>query len=272
MIEIPEASVLAPQLAQTISRKTIVTAVAGSSPHAMAWYFGDPGEYGERLAGCEVTGAVWYGGLVEIEAGPMRICFGDGVNLRYFAPGAQRSDKHQLLLVFDDDSAVTASVQMYGGLWAFPEGMNDNPYYLVARQKPSVLGEGFDFPYFQSLLDETVMRKSAKAFLATEQRVPGLGNGVLQDILWRAKVHPKRTMATVDLRGLYDAVTSVLADMAARGGRNTERDLFAHPGGYEVIMGSKHNGLPCPECGTPITRLAYMGGNVYFCPHCQKLD
>ena len=271
MIEIPEASTLARQLTETISGRTIVAAVAGATPNAMAWYFGDPVEYGERLEGCTVTGATWFGGLVEIEAGRMRVCFGDGVNLRYCSPGAKRPDKHQLLLVLDDGSAVAASVRMYGGLWAFPEGMNDNPYYLVAREKPSALGDEFDFPYFQSLLTEGAIRKSAKAFLATEQRIPGLGNGVLQDILWRAKVHPKRVMATVDLQGLYNAVTSVLTEMVASGGRDTEKDLFGSPGGYAVVMGSKHNGEPCPTCGTPITRMSYMGGNVYVCPQCQRI-
>ena len=271
MIEIPEASVLARQLTETISGRTIVTAVAASTPHAMAWYFGDPDEYGERLEGRTITGAASFGGLVEIEAGEMRICFGDGVNLRYYAPGAKRPDKHQLLLVFDDDSAVAATVQMYGGLWAFPDGMNDNPYYLVAKEKPSVLSDGFSFPYFRTLLTESCLRKSAKAFLATEQRIPGLGNGVLQDILWRAGVHPKRKMDTVDLQGLYGAVTSVLSDMTASGGRDTEKDLFGNPGGYEVVMGSKHNGEPCPTCGTPITRMSYMGGNVYVCPQCQRI-
>ena len=272
MIEIPEACVLACQLGETVVGRTIVTAVAASSPHGFAFYFGDPAEYGDRLEGRKVTGAAAYGGLVEIEAGQMRVCFGDGVNLRYLAPGTEHPAKHQLLLVFDDGSAVCATVQMYGGLWAFPDGLNDNPYYLAAKQKPSVLGDGFDVAYFRSLLTEETERKSAKAFLATEQRIPGLGNGVLQDILWKAKVHPKRAMRTVDVRGLYDAVRSVLAQMTADGGRDTEKDLFGNPGGYEVVMGRRHDGLPCPECGTPIRRMSYLGGNVYVCDHCQELD
>jgi len=50
---------------------------------------------------------------------------------------------------------------------------------------------------------------SAKAVLATQQRIPGLGNGVLQDVLWRAGVHPKRKLGTVSAAGrekLYGAV------------------------------------------------------------------
>ena len=40
-------------------------------------------------------------------------------------------------------------------------------------------------------------KKSAKALLATDQMIPGLGNGVLQDILYLARVHPKTKIAVL---------------------------------------------------------------------------
>jgi formamidopyrimidine-DNA glycosylase len=115
---------------------------------------------------------------------------------------------------------------------------------------------------------------SAKAFLATEQRIPGLGNGVLHDILWTARIHPRRKLATLsdDKMGrMYDAVKSVLPAMAEQGGRDTERDLFGQPGGYKTIL-SKHTlGTPCPVCGSTIQKATYLGGSIYFCPACQKI-
>jgi len=42
---------------------------------------------------------------------------------------------------------------------------------------------------------DDLQNKSIKFLLATEQRIPGLGNGVLQDILFKAKIHPKRKVA-----------------------------------------------------------------------------
>jgi formamidopyrimidine-DNA glycosylase len=74
------------------------------------------------------------------------------------------------------------------------------------------------------LFDENTGSLSAKAFLATEQRIPGLGNGVLQDILWKSRIHPRRKMADLSdraIQAMYGAVKSVLAEMAARGGRDT---------------------------------------------------
>ncbi|MDR0782172.1 MAG: hypothetical protein LBE83_00185 [Propionibacteriaceae bacterium] len=275
MIEIPEARTLTGQLRETIVGKRISRALAASSPHGFAGYFGNPNAYGERLEGRTITGANAYAGWVEIEAEQMRMTFNDGVNIRYLAPGAPIRPKHQLLLTFDDDSVLCCTVQMYGALLAFPKGACDNPYYLTAQAKPNPLDDTFDRAYFKSLFNPTTERLTAKAFLATEQRIPGLGNGVLQDILWEAKIHPRRKVSTLsptERDHLFSVVKAVLTAMTAAGGRNTEKDLFGRSGGYMVAMCSKTVDIPCPNCGTPITRQAYLGGNVYFCAQCQPLD
>lgn len=115
---------------------------------------------------------------------------------------------------------------------------------------------------------------SAKAFLATEQRIPGLGNGVLQDILWSARIHPKRKMSEISSQAvdaMYEAVKGVLAQMTAQGGRDTERDLFGNPGGYQTVLSKNTVGKPCPVCGTRIQKEPYMGGSIYVCEGCQRL-
>lgn len=274
MLEIPEAQTIARQLKENIMGKTIVKAVAAASPHGFAFYFGEPAAYGEILDGKTVTGSAAYGGRPEIWAEDMRISLGDGVNVRYIAPGAKRPDKHQLLLELDDGSAICCTIQMYGGMWAFPDGMKDDFYYNVAKEKPSPLTDAFDAAYFQSLLTDETKKLSAKAFLATEQRIPGLGNGVLQDILWYAKIHPKRKMNTLadsEYETLFLTIKRLIAEMTALGGRNTEKDLFGKPGGYMTIMSKKNDGMPCPECGNIIKRMAYLGGNVYICESCQGI-
>ena len=272
MLEIPEAQTIARQLNETIVGKSIVHAVAAASPHGFAFYFGDPATYGSMLDGKAITGAAAYGGRPEIWAEDMRISFGDGVNVRYFAAGEKRPVKHQLLLEFDDGSAICCTVQMYGGLWAFTDGMKDDFYYNVAKEKPSPLSDAFDAAYFDSLLKDETKKLSAKAFLATEQRIPGLGNGVLQDILWSAKIHPKRKMSSLpdnEFETLFLTVKNLLSEMTAKEGRDTEKDLFGNPGGFITTMSKKNDGMPCPVCGNLIRRMAYMGGNVYVCENCQ---
>jgi formamidopyrimidine-DNA glycosylase len=165
---------------------------------------------------------------------------------------------------------------MYGGVVCWAEGENyENSYYATALSKPSPLTDAFDEAYFLALLAPDAVRKlPLKAALATEQRVPGLGNGCLQDILWEAHLHPRKKLSALteqELHQLYLSLKLILLEMTKAGGRSTEKDLFGQPGGYRVRLCAESNGKPCPRCGTTIVKEAYLGGSVYTCPTCQKL-
>jgi len=192
MIELPEAVSISNQLNGTVAGKRVVSVTAAHTPHKLAWYYGDKAEYGRLLIGCEMGTAAPCGGMVEMEAGDTRILLGEGVNLRFHGRGSPRPAKHQLLIEFSDGCALSAAVQMYGGVGVFLEGQLDNKYYRIAREKPFPLSAEFGQAYFEGITSSPEAGKlSMKALLATEQRVPGLGNGVLQDILFNARLHPK---------------------------------------------------------------------------------
>ncbi len=273
MIELPEAVVIAGQINETLQGRRIASAVANQSPHKFAWYTGDPATYNERLAGKTIGAATAFGNHIEIEAGDRLLVV--STPLRYHTGADRPPKKHQLLVEFDDGTALSATVQMWGVLFCFPAREKGGlPDYHIAKQRPSPLSAAFDRAYFDSLFDEQTGKLPAKAFLATEQRIPGLGNGVLQDILWTARVHPRRKMATLspaDVQAMYEAVKSLLAEMTARGGRDTERDLFGRPGGYRTVLSKNTVGTPCPACGTAIQKEAFLGGAIYYCPGCQPL-
>jgi formamidopyrimidine-DNA glycosylase len=59
--------------------------------------------------------------------------------------------------------------------------------------------------------------------------------------------------------------------MTEHGGRDTEKDLFGHPGGYRVKLSKNTLDSGCPECGGQLVKEAYLGGAVYYCPSCQRL-
>lgn len=274
MIELPESRNLAKQAADVLAGRTITDVFNATHPHKFTWYTGDPATYRTLLTGKKVLSASGHGAFVDLLLDDeMHISLSDGVNLRYYPAGADIPPKYQLLITFDDDSFLVFTVAMYGGINAFREKL-DNPYYLGALLKPSPLDDRFDAAYFERLVAAVKPHLSAKAFLATEQRIPGLGNGVLQDILFNARIHPKRKLATLDgceLEAMFRAVKSTLAGMTAAGGRDTERDLFGNPGGYRVLLSKNTYAAPCPLCGGAIVKEAYLGGAVYYCPHCQPL-
>ena len=273
MLEIPEAAVIARQLNKTISQKNIRYVIAAHNPHGFAWYSGDPASYAGMLVGKTVGTASSLGGMLNIQVEDVSLLFADGVNLRFHPGPAEQPSKHQLLIEFEDATSLSASVAMCGGLWCFPGACNDNPYYLGSRDKPSPLSDGFNEDYFFGLFQAELENLSLKAFLATQQRIPGLGNGVLQDILYQARLHPKRKVASLgqEARGeLFQAVKTTLREMTDHGGRDTEKDLYGNMGGYLTRVSKNTVGKTCPCCGATLQKQAYMGGSIYFCPGCQK--
>jgi len=273
MLEIPEAHAVAAQITSTLKGRRIAEATAAHSPHKFAWYYGDPAEYAGRLIGREIGDALPVGGMVEIAAQDTTLVFDDGTALRFHEPAAMRPAKHQLLIEFEDASAFSVSVQMYGGVWCFPAGPFESSYYQAGKNKPSPLTDEFTEAYFDTLVAEGRERSlSVKAMLTTESRISGLGNGVLQDILFEARMHPKRKLASLDesdLMRLYRSVRATLSDMAADRGRDTETDLLGKPGGYVTRMSRNTVGKPCSRCGATICKETWMGGSIYWCPGCQ---
>ena len=277
MIELPEAHVLSAQINEVLSGKTVRSAAANTHPHSFAWYTGDPAAYNGKLAGRTVTSSnpgtgYTCGGNIEILCGDTLLVI--STPIKYHAPGDKLPAKHQLLLEFTDGSHMSCTVQMWGSMMCFPADAPEFPDWFTFKRCPDPLGGAFDKTYFDALWDGAKPSLSVKAFLATEQRVPGLGNGVLQDILFHAGLHPKRKLETLyggDRDKLFRSVKDTLRDMRDGGGRDTEKDLFGNPGGYRTILSAKTQAYACPACGGGITRKAYMGGNVYFCETCQPV-
>ena len=273
MIELPEAVVLAQQINRTLTGRQITKAIANRSPHKFAWYTGDPAKYNGLLAGKTIRNAQAFGNHIEIKADDMILII--STPIRYHRAQEKAPTKHQLLLELDDRASVSCTVQMWGVLFCFGEQEAGGlPDYQIARKKPSPLSDEFDRDYFDRLFGENAGELSAKAFLATEQRIPGLGNGVLQDILWTAKIHPKQKIACLsrkEMTQMYRAVKSVLRKMTDQGGRDTERDLFGCPGDYQTILSKNTVGQPCPVCGAIVKKEPYLGGSIYLCAGCQKI-
>lgn len=275
MIELPEATVLSREINDTLSGKRITSLIVAQNPHKFAWYHEDPEKYQDLMINKKIMKSNNHGGFVKIEIeGDAILLLSEGIRIRYFKEGEQLPPKHQLLIEFSDLSTLICSVQMYGGLVAFLDGDYDNEYYGSAKTKPSPLTDEFNHEYFNQLLNNSSEKLSLKAFLATEQRIPGLGNGVLQDILFNASLHPKRKINTLDeanKKTLFKSIKTTLMKMADDGGRDTERDIFGYAGGYKTILSKNTVNKPCPNCDTLIEKQAYMGGSIYVCPTCQEI-
>ncbi len=274
MIELPESKHLASQFKEILCGKTVMNVTVNQSPHKFAGFHGDPAAYPGKLTGQTVTGADAHGAIPEIQFADMRLAFCDGANIRFFAVGEKLPQKHQLHIEFDDSSSLTCSIQMYGAMLLLDGTDKSEPFYISSTTKIGPVSPENTEEYFFGLMDGVKQNYSVKAFLATEQRFPGLGNGVLQDILFNAKINPRRKLETLSASekdALYQSVRQTLSEMIASGGRDTEKDLFGVAGGYQTKLCAKTKYHPCPVCGDSIVKEAFLGGTVYYCPTCQPL-
>jgi formamidopyrimidine-DNA glycosylase len=123
-----------------------------------------------------------------------------------------------------------------------------------------------------------------KSVLADQSVIAGLGNIYACEALWRARLAPRRSAAslvradgrsTERLKRLVEAVRSVIADAIAAGGSSL-RDyvqadgtlgLFQH---RFAVYDREHQ--PCPRrgCAGTIRRIVQSGRSTFYCPVCQR--
>jgi len=274
MLELPEVVTLEKQVNETLIGKKITHVFNATKVHKFTFYNSDPLEYNNFLVGKIIKYARGYGMFVDLFLNDETIIsIGDGVSPRYYNSGEKVPDNYQILITFEDESFLVFTVAMYGFINIYLDGVVDNEYHKLSEESISPLSEEYTKEQFLKLFTETKKDLTAKAILAAKQRIPGVGNGVLQDILFNARIHPKRKISTfsdADKLELFHALKNTLQDITSKGGRNTQRDLYGKLGGYKTILSSKTWKQPCPVCGGVIVKESFMGGTIYYCPNCQK--
>ena len=105
-------------------------------------------------------------------------------------------------------------------------------------------------------------RTALKARLLDQRRVAGLGNLLIDETLWRARLAPGRqpvSLAADEVRDLARAIRATVALLTRRGGSHTG-DLQIH----------RTPGSTCPRCGHPLRREQWGGRTTYWCPTEQR--
>ncbi len=276
MFELPEYTTLARQMDAMLAGKTIQRGMLGNSPHKFVWYNRTHEEFEELTRGKRVGAARVRGRWLTLDLEPgYRLLLGEcGGKVLYHTPGVPLPEKYHLFLTFDDGSALTAMTAMWGAMELYEAGQELERQYIKGMRTTPVDPE-FTFDYFTTLIDELLQgeKRSVKSLLTQDQLIPGLGNAIAQDIMFSARLHPRRPLADLtpgQRRDLFAAIVDTVREVTEKGGRNDEVDLFGEPGGYVRIMDSRAAGKPCPECGRTVEKMQYLGGACYFCPKCQE--
>lgn len=146
---------------------------------------------------------------------------------------------------------------------------------LLGGMGPEPLDEqGFHDEYFTAFRRRTT--RTVKDVLMDQRVVAGLGNIYVNEILFRAGVRPRRSMArttTAECSRIVAATRDVIADAIRQGG-STISDFLDGIGrrggyqGYHLVYDRK--GQPCVQCGEAIRAVVVGQRSSFYCPKCQS--
>ena len=145
---------------------------------------------------------------------------------------------------------------------------------VIAHIAPDPLEAAFDRAAFAARLRSR--RTGIKRALLDQSLVSGVGNIYADEALWRARLHcarPADRLRGPDVNRLVDAVLEVFADALHVGGTSFDR-LYVNVNGESGYFDRSlavygRAGQPCPRCGAPVRRDAFMNRSSYSCPVCQ---
>jgi formamidopyrimidine-DNA glycosylase len=105
-------------------------------------------------------------------------------------------------------------------------------------------------------------RTATKAALMNQAAIAGLGNLLVDEILWRAGIDPTRPASALDRTEqgrLARTISTTLRVLGRRGGSHTGD-----------LMPARHTGGFCPRDGAPLRRDTVGGRTTYWCPRHQR--
>jgi len=121
-------------------------------------------------------------------------------------------------------------------------------------------------------------RTSIKVWLLDQKRIAGLGNIYASEVLFRARIDPRRRAGALERdewARVAAEIPAVLNESIARMGTtfSSYRTIWNEPGQYgEELLVYDRSGEPCRNCGTPLRRIVQGGRATFFCPSCQRRE
>ncbi len=172
--------------------------------------------------------------------------------------------QHQL--VFNDP-------RMFGGV-RFHSGRTPPPWWT--RIAPAILSDRFTA---QTVTDFLRRRRRApiKAVLLMQERFPGIGNWMADEVLWRAAIHPKRpagSLSPAEIGRLHREcrhVCRLALDTIAGKDRYLPPNLNHHIPKTWLFWHRWEDGGRCPRTGKRLLREAVGGRTTCWSPARQKL-
>ena len=197
---------------------------------------------------------------------------GMGADILYHESGADLPEEYQCLFQFTDGSSFSCKFWWIGRAELLQD--EELPQHKATKDIAiSPLDAEFTTEHFRELCGA---RSQIKNLILNQKKIGGIGNVYIHDILFRAKIHPKKianTLETCKVDNLHSIIQENLKNAIEIGGLAYEKDFYGQNNGFDrdYFLVAYKEGEPCPECGGTIEKIKTGSTSSYICPHCQEL-
>jgi formamidopyrimidine-DNA glycosylase len=171
-----------------------------------------------------------------------------------------------------DDGAVLHfdDMRLFGRLRVVP-GARFEEVREVAELGPDPLEQGIDLDRLTEALGRSKL--AVKVRIMDQALLPGVGNIVASESLFRAKIDPRRqsrSLSRAEVRKLADGILATVKETIARED-SPEISYVEEPGSKNPFLVYARQGEKCPRCRrAEIVRVVQAQRSTYYCPRCQR--
>jgi formamidopyrimidine-DNA glycosylase len=229
-------------------------------------------KFKSALEGAKLRGTTYHGKwlFTETTKGYLLINMGMGGEMLLVDPKSM-PEKWRVAFHFKDRTTLAINFWWFGYTHYAADGKLDK-HTMSAKLGPNAID--VTLAEFREMLGKR--RGAIKSFLLNQERIAGIGNAYVHDILFLAGLHPLRTIDTMsdeEMEALWNGIQKGLKPALRKRGAFYERDLYGKRGGFkmkDIIVGYRE-GKPCPSCGDTIVKIKTGSTSSFICPKCQPL-
>lgn len=171
-----------------------------------------------------------------------------------------------------DDGAVLhfEDMRLFGRLRVVP-GARFDEIPEIAALGPDPLEQGIDAGRLAAALARS--RMPVKVRIMDQALLPGVGNILASESLFRAKVDPRRparSLSRAEVRRLADGILATVNETIARE-EGPEIAYVEESGTENPFLVYAREGERCPRCRrAEIVRVVQAQRSTFYCPRCQR--
>jgi formamidopyrimidine-DNA glycosylase len=181
---------------------------------------------------------------------------------------------HLVFTFIDGTKLIFNDVRKFGKIYLVS---NLNKIKGMAKLGLDPLDDCFKEEIFVQILNKKKKSK-IKSFLMNQEFIAGLGNIYVNEVLYRANIHPLRKISSLhkeEIGNLYQQIKLVLNKAIQSGGSTVADEAYLNTDGEKGKFAEKlqvyaRKGKPCIRCGNIIEVIKIEGRSTFICPQCQK--